>query len=197
MKLKYLIIFLICLTLFGCVGIKSPQRNEYVLNVKMPSKIKHPVLNKVLEVSSVAIAPQFSNLSFVYRVSDANYTRDYYNIFFNPPAQQIEQSIIKYLRGEHLFKYIASDASILPPNYILHSEVVAFYADYRDFKRPKAVIAIRFALFNDKTQILMDRVFSLAVALQQKDTQSLVYAWNSGLTEILKQLNNRLYSLVV
>jgi ABC-type uncharacterized transport system auxiliary subunit len=200
MKLKYLIIYnlvlLICLTSFGC-NMGYLQRNEYVLNVKVPSKTKYHASNKVLEVSNVTIAPQFSNLSFVYRVSNTNYTRDYYNIFFNSPAQQIEQLIIKYLRSENLFKYIASDASILPPNYILHSEIVAFCADYRDFKRPKAVIAIRFILFNDKTRVLMNKMFSAAVALQQKDTRSLVYAWDAGLEEILEQLNNRLHNLIV
>ncbi len=201
MKLKYFriynLILLICLTSFGCVSVRYLQRDEYMLNVKMPSKAKRSIPKEVLKMSNVTIVPQFSNLSFVYRISDINYTRDYYHIFFNPPAQQIEQLVIKYLQAKNLFKYIVSDASILPPNYILRSEITALYADYRDFKRPKAVIAIHFTLFNNKTRILMNRTFSGVISLRRKDTRSLVYAWNRGLGKILVRLSGELYKVII
>ena len=192
----YSLIVLICLTSFGCMRAKYLQRNEYMLDVEMPSGAKY-TSNKVLEISNVTIAPQFSNLSFVYRTSDINYTRDYYHIFFNPPAQQIEQLIVKYLRTKNLFKYIVSDVSILQPNYVLRSKITALYADYRDFKRPKAIVVIHFTLFNNKTHILIDKKFSAVIPLRQKNTQSLVYAWNKGLEKILAQLCGELRKVII
>ncbi|KPJ67538.1 MAG: hypothetical protein AMJ43_04630 [Coxiella sp. DG_40] len=194
----YSLILLICLISSGCIREQYIQRNEYMLDVKMPSKSKSSASNKVLEINNVTIAPQFSNLSFVYRISDINYIRDYYHIFFNPPEQQIEQLVVKYLQIKNLFKYIITDTNILQPDYILRYEITALYADYRDFKRPKAVAIIHFTLFDSKTsRILMNRKFSAVIPLRKKDTQNLVYAWNKGLEKILVQLCDRLRKIII
>jgi len=188
MKLRNIIIILITMTLVGCVSMHYPKRDQYMLNAKLPTKGER-VSNKVLAINSVNIAPQFSGFSFVYRTTDINYTKDYYHIFFNSPAQQIEQYIVNYLQARNLFKYI-DDAGVLHPDYVLYSKVTALYADYRNSAHPKGVIAIRFTLLRvKKPRILLDKTIQARIPLQRKDTISLVHAWNQGLEKILARLS--------
>ena len=201
MKLKqfftYSLAILMCCMLVGCISMKYPKRTQYMLNVESPAKVKYGTSNKVLGVDNITVVPQFSGLSFVYRTSDIKYTSDYYNIFFNPPAQQIEQSVVKYLDAKNIFKYVVINTDIFHPDYILHADVLGLYADYRDSKFPKAVMAIHFVLFvpNNKAQTLLDKTYHAATPLHHKDSQSLVYSWNEDLAKILAQLSNNLRSL--
>jgi uncharacterized lipoprotein YmbA len=191
MKLKNIIIYsvitLIIITLTSCISVHYPKRDQYMLNAKLPTKGAR-VSNKILAINSVRIAPQFSGFSFVYRTSDINYIKDYYNIFFNPPEQQIQQYIVNYLQARNLFKYV-DDAGILHPDYILYSKVTALYADYRNREHPMGVMAIRFTLLKvSKSHIVLDKTIQARIPLQRKDTTSLVNAWNQGLEKILDRL---------
>jgi ABC-type uncharacterized transport system auxiliary subunit len=167
-----------------------------MVNVQMPAKGKR-ITNKVLGVDNISMAPQYSSLGFVYRISDIHYTSDYYNVFFNPPAQQIEQSIIKYLQTKNIFKYVTTKTDIFQPDYILRANVLELYADYRNARIPKGVMTIHFTLFvpNGKTNILLDKTYRSASVLHHKDSRSLVYAWNEDLAKILVQLSNNLPKL--
>ncbi len=200
MRLKQIIncilVILICGTIAGCIRVKYPHRTQYMLNVKMPAKTKR-VTDKILKLDDVNIAPQFSGLDFVYRTSDINYTSDYYNVFFNAPAQQIEQSILRYIQAKNIFQHVTTNSDIFSVDYVLHADVLELYADYRDSKYPKAVMVIHFILFhpNGTAQILLDKTYSTANVLRHKDARSLVYAWNGDLAKILAKLTNNLARL--
>ena len=192
--LIYIVIAILTVVLTGCVSVDYPKRKYYSLNVTMPYSLKQPLYDKVLAVNNITVAPQFSSLSFVYRLTDINYTRDYYNIFFNSPGQQIEQAILQYFKAINIFKYVVSDADIMTPDYVLHLELLELYADYRDSARPKAVITIHFIMFEPGKQpkILLDRTYRRAIPLRRKDTPSLIQAWSEGLGDILQ---NSIYSV--
>lgn len=187
MKLRNIIIILITITLVGCISVHYPKREQYMLNAKLTTKGER-VANKILAINGINIAPQFSGFSFVYRTSDINYVKDYYHMFFNPPAQQVEQYMVNYLQARNLFKYV-DDVGILHPDYVLYSKVTALYSDYRNSAHPKGVIAIRFVLLRvNKSRIVLDKTIQARIPLQRKDSVSLVHAWNQGLEKILARL---------
>lgn len=199
MKLKqqfilFILITVACLLCVSCVKVNYPNRTQYMLNVAIPKPIYNRPKTRTIAIQNVTIAPQFAGLSFAYRTQDLVYTKDYYNIFFNPPAQQIEQLIVKYLQATNLFSYVSNNVNFVSPNYVLHADVTKLYADYRDANQPKAVIAIKYTVLrpsNRKKVVLVQTVVE-SIPLQNKDSQSLIKAWNSGLTQTLAQLTNNL-----
>lgn len=204
MKLKQLLlscslIIAICWSCVSCISTSYPRRAQYILNIN--TKALKPIYKttpaKILTINNVTIVSQFSGISFVYRTSDINYTKDYYHIFFNSPAQQIEQLLVKYLQTTNLFNYVSDDINLTAPTYKLQARVLELYADYRASNNPKAVITIRFTLLHSgkARHILMHRTFSEAIPLQAKDSKSLVKAWNVGLAKILSQLTNSLKNI--
>jgi len=201
MKLKRLLWFcslviMICWSCISCISTSYPKRTQYMLNIntKALKPIYKTTPTKILLINNVTIVPQFAGISFVYRLSDIHYTKDYYHIFFNAPAQQIEELMVKYLQTTHLFNYVSDDVNLATPTYSLQARIIELYADYRNSNNPKGVITIRFTLLHSgkKRQLLLHRTFSEAIPLQAKDSISLVEAWNTGLVKILAQLTNNL-----
>jgi ABC-type uncharacterized transport system auxiliary subunit len=184
----------------GCLPSSNyPDRHQYLLTVRMPAKQKAKSSSKVLLVNDTTIVPQFNNTNFVYRTDSVHYLSDYYHVFFIQPANMINQLALQYLSTTGLFHYVTDSSSIIKPNYLLDSKVLALYADYRNKNNPKAVIAIKFILFSDhnhQTKIILNKTFREAIPLQTKNSESLIKAWNVGLTRILRQLTYTLpYSL--
>ena len=78
---NFILLSLLGFVCVGCLSVKYPNRQRYVFNIAMP-KAQTQVSNKILGVNSVPVIPQFSEHSFMYRTSNINYIRDYYNMFF-------------------------------------------------------------------------------------------------------------------
>ncbi len=200
MKKLFITLLLIipCLSLTGCLRSKYPNRTQYMFDVKLPAK-KTNSSTTVLQLYNTSIVPQFSGTSFVYRTSNINYLKDHYNVFFIPPTRQINHILINYLYKAGLFHYITNTNLLGKSNYILHSKILALYADYRDRQHPKAIIKIRFVLFkpqNHKLHIIMNKSFSQAIPLSEKSSRTLVKSWNMGLQKILKRLTIDLYGII-
>lgn len=196
MKHKWFGFLLAVLLLSGCVSVKYPERQQYMLDVKTPAKIYNVPPARTIELNNVSVAPAFASLDFAYRTSDLTYTRDYYNIFFNPPAQQFNKVFTRYLQATNLYKYVASTPGIIQPDYILYANVSEFYADYRIADKPQAVVTIRFTLTkagNDQ-QVILDRTFHEQVPFTSGDAASLVMAWQKGIASILSDLTKLLAS---
>ncbi len=192
---QYSTISLCSLLLASCFSVKYPEQQTYMLNIAMPQQEKITTKHNLLMIATPTIAAQFQNNTFVYRTSAIHYLTDYYNAFFIPPNLQIKQLITEYLSHAGLFQQVVGQSNIMRADLILQTEITALYADYRNSNYPKGVIAMQFMLLNKeakKSEILFNTTFSETIPLQQKDSQSLVLAWNQGLQKILKQLTVKL-----
>lgn len=196
MKLKptYILFLLFYAACSGCMPSSAPYPavNKYMLDVKTPKKILTTRSRKNLMVRSTTVIPQFSNLNFVYRKSKIQYVTDHYNEFYTFPGTLINQAIVKYLTAANIFHFVTNDNHPVYTKYLLTSKVVELYADYRNRNCPKAVMTIQFNLFTQNNEVksimLLNKTFSAACRLQQKDSQNLVNAWNKDLANILSRL---------
>jgi ABC-type uncharacterized transport system auxiliary subunit len=188
---------IVCLLCTGCISVKNFTPQQYQLEVPSPKPVAHKAEDKVLEINNAVIAPQFTSLGFVYRTAELKYTIDYYNIFFTPPAQQINKIMVNYVRAKNIFSYVTSDVGQLNIDYVLYPEITALYADYRDSKRPLAVVAIDCTVFpSSKTnKPLLHKLYAAKVPIIVKDSESLVKAWNQGLQRILSDISTDLMNL--
>ncbi|MCK4869932.1 MAG: membrane integrity-associated transporter subunit PqiC [Gammaproteobacteria bacterium] len=184
--------------LSGCVSTPYPQRQTYALHVAMPNPSHHHASDDKIAVMNIGVLPQFASSSFVYRTSVMHFTRDYYNIFFNPPAEQINQIVVDYLRHSKLFGYVGGIGNNIATHYMLSGEVTKLYADYRNSKRPYGVTAIHFILTRSgkRPTVMLDQTYQARVPLVRKDSASLVRAWNRGLAQVLGRLKHKLYGII-
>lgn len=201
MRLKHFHIYFVILSILflcsSCTSVDYPARTQYMLTINSPKPVYHYPPKRTLILSNVAVVPQFANLSFVYRTSKITYTKDYYNIFFNPPEQQIEQQIFNYLRNTNLFSYVSDDINYLNATYSLQAKVLKLYADYRDSKHPMAVIQIEFTVskVGPRNDIVLVKTIESKVPLKQKDSGALVISWNKALERVLYQFCKNLKHL--
>lgn len=189
------IILMASLLLAGCLGTKYIQQNKFMLQVNIPKKPATSYNGIVLQIEEPTIATQFANTSFVYRTSNTQYQTDYYNIFFIPASEQIKQLLSGYLGRSRSISRVVDVPSVIKAKYLLSTKILELYADYRDRNHPTGVITIEFSLFKEssgKYYELMHTTLSQATSLQQKDSESLVSAWNTDLQKIFKQLSSQL-----
>lgn len=186
--LQLMVCCLLCLATIGCISAKYVEQKQYLLNIKiLPEKKMVPGKCSVFVDYATAIPP-FDQLDFLYRVKSGQYLTDYYHGFLVSPTEQIGPVFTNYLKALGDFNLDAS--SILTAQNKIKVQLTEFYADYRDHDHPKAVVALRFILtgwVGDKTVILLDKVLHARVALKEKDTNSLLVAWNSGLQDVLRR----------
>jgi|GEM_PF-1325960 len=185
---------LISIACISCMSAKEFTPKQYMLEVSLPHKLNNKASSKVLEINSINVVPQFASLGFVYRVSDLNYVVDYYNVFFTPPAQQINKIMNNYMRAKNIFSYISSGNGQLKSDYILYPEITALYADYRDSKRPLAVMVTDVTLFSkeDVNKPLLHKSYTARISLVEKSSESLVKSWNKALQSILADISRDL-----
>ncbi|MDR1057322.1 MAG: hypothetical protein LBL17_01975 [Coxiellaceae bacterium] len=181
--LRFILAYLICSLLAGCVSTKYVEHKQYLLDVPAVQTGKKAQRSYTIFVNRVeAIAP-FDQLDFLYRVKSGYYLSDYYHGFLVPPSEQLDEIVSAYFRT-HGIELTASQNR-------LNIKLTEFYADYRDRNNPKAVITMRFILsklIDNKVVILVDKTLRSAITLKAKNTENLLYGWNKGIKDIMERL---------
>ena len=185
---RLLITSLLCLATTGCFSTKYVAQNQYLLNIKTLPEKKAVPGQCLFSVEQVAAIAPFDQLDFLYRIKSGQYLTDYYNSFLASPTEQLKPLLTNYLMA--LGKFNLDTVEPLTTSNKLQVQITEFYADYRDNTHPQAVISLRFNLTkweNDKSVVLFDKVLSAKVALKEKNTISLLSAWNVGLRDIFRR----------
>jgi len=187
--LRLLINCLLCLAIVGCISTKYVEQNQYLLSIKTLPEKKVVQGRSLLSVEHVAAIAPFDQLDFLYRIKSGQYLTDYYHGFLVSPTEQLKPVLTNYLKALGNFDLDTTESLLTTPNK-LQVQIVEFYADYRDNTHPQAVISLRFNLTkweNDKSVVLFDKVLTAKVALKEKNTNSLLSAWNVGLRDVLRR----------
>jgi hypothetical protein len=192
MRFKYMLQLIVCCSLclatIGCISAKYIEQKQYLLNIKALPEKKIASDKCLVFVDHVTAITPFDQLDFLYRIKSGQYLTDYYNVFLVSPTEQLNQVFINYLKALGDFN-IDTTASLTAQNK-LQLQIMEFYADYRDRDHPQAVIALHFILtrlVDGDSVILFDKVLYAKVALKEKDTSSLLVAWNLGLQDVLRR----------
>lgn len=169
----------------SCVSVKHVERKQYLLNVKTKEIPHTPSKAFDLEIyQTTAIAP-FDQLSFLYRISDTQYTTDYYHSFITSPTQQLTQLFANYLYATQHIKQLPAKSH----DYKVYSKLTKLYADYRDRNHPKATVAMHILLVKKSAsaqKVLLSKNFQVDVPINEKNSESLLNAWNIAVTKLLR-----------
>lgn len=175
--------------LVGCAYSNYLERQQYLLDQQKKLTSKAPKLKKCeVFIDSITAIPPFDQLDFIYRIEPNQYLLDYYHGFFIAPSVQIKSILQDYLAAAGNFKL-----NVIEPAAAfnkLQVKLTELDADYRDRNHPQGVIACHFLLtkiVDGQEIVLWDQLLSSKVILKNKDTDSLLRAWNLGIRTVLQQ----------
>jgi cholesterol transport system auxiliary component len=181
------------LTLAACsIGKPIPMATTYVLDPPMaaagPGAARRP---ETLRMGNVRVAAAYAGNALVYRVDDVQYMSDPYHAFIAEPGAMLGNRMAEWLDRAGPFKTVAQPGSVRPAAYVLDATVTELYGDFRQGRRPAAVLAVQFALIDQagaRPNLVYERTIASRVDLPQASPDALVLGYGKALAEILSQL---------
>jgi cholesterol transport system auxiliary component len=191
------ILTLICV-LAGCLSKPALNRQTFAFSVPetAPTNI---TISRVLAIRKLDVAAPFEGRSLVYRTGESAFVRDPYAEFLENPRDTLIVIIREWLRNHDIFAAVVEPGSALKPDTIAEIAVMRLYGDFRQPKRPAAILTMRF-LFFDATnaipgRVLLEREYTRSIALNLATPAALLEGWNQGLAQILTEVSADLQGL--
>ena len=148
-----------------------------------------------LKMGSVTTTSPFDGKSFVYRLSDQRYEKDFYNVYSVLPNEMIGSATRQWLNNAQIFSMTVGQGNSFFPYYILQTSVEEFYGDYR--VRPEAVVTVEFFLTatdpKKRNPVIGKNRYTKRIALKDNTPQALALGQQEALAQILKEYEVALY----
>ena len=190
---KTFLILAISLGLTACVGSKKTPAIETYSFAPITAQAKHTAApnNPVIRMMPASISPEFSNDSFIYRVSETQYLIDPYRQFLSSPNAEVSAYLHNALTPTLHATLIASD-NLMTAGFMLQENITALYADYQNKSAPEAVMTIQFIVYQCKggETIQLDTItLSERTPIAPNDPASLIKAYQTDLDKMTEQLS--------
>lgn len=187
-----LVLLLGCLS-EGCLGLAKdfPEKQYYLLEAIRTGKKALKQADGILRVRQFRMSPVLSGTELHYRTSNETVEADFYNEFNVPPARLVTENVQIWLRDSGLFRAVIDSASPMEAKYVLEGSLTEISGDYRKSGEPKAVIRVQVFLTSSKSaeqKLLFQRDYAKRVTIDEAAPKALIRGMNSGLAEILQQL---------
>lgn len=199
-KMKYRsgLLAVLMLTSIGCLNVKLdrefPERRAYMLQVERAANRAEAPIFGTVEMRRFRSTASYDEPGFVYRASDGSYEVDFYNEFFIPPSQMVQEELGEWLATSGLFESVVEPGSRITPEYYLEGNLVSMYGDYTPEGPAEAVIELGLLLLTDgeTKRPVFQKNYTERVPMRDDSPRALVDAWSEGLEQILQKFENDL-----
>ena len=143
----------------------------------------------VVRMLRVRAAPSFERTGFAYRVGDDAFEWDFRHRFASPPASEIRQATLEWLRDSGAFDRVLDAGELGDADWVLEGDLRAIYADLRD--APGAQLEIEFLLIDARTRQpdpVFRRRYQASTRLSRASPERLAEAWSRSLASVLTTL---------
>ena len=154
-----------------------------------------PTLPYRIKVRNTGVSAPFEGKSFVYRLPDNQWEKDFYNEWFAYPRDMITDSCISALIQSGNFVSITSEDSLMEADYYLEGRLLESYLDRRNSNDFKSVLKIRWMLIQyqspkkgDSSGENWTRTYEETTSLKSNQVEDYVASTGTGLKKILHQL---------
>ena len=149
-----------------------------------------------VKVGAVNVASPFDGRSLVYRLGDARYEKDFYNVYASIPSEMISSAERQWLNNANIFAAAVGQGNSLFPFYNLQVTVNEFYGDYR--VRPEAVVSMEFFLTVEYggrkgVPLIGANRYTRRITLKDNTPEALVLGQQQALAEIFTEYEAQLY----
>ena len=192
------IVVLAALCMSGCND-EALTTQYYALDIERRAVPLQKESRIHLEVRRLSVDSVYAARELTYRQGSLAYQIDHYHQLVIAPGQMITEKTRTWLMQSGLFARVLDPGSLSVPTHCLEGNVTALYGDFRDKNAPAAVVAMRLFLIDPKPaneSILHSKAYEARVPLETFDAPGLVAGYNTGIEQILIQLENDLSEIL-
>lgn len=169
---------------------KTPQPHQFNLEVTRPEPQSAAGSTGI---DSIAVAPfsaaiPFSGTSFQVRVSDQEWTEDYFHRFITGPDILVTQLLRNWLDDANLAEVVILPNSTVTPHLSVTGHIRELFLDLRDPGSPKCHVNIDLEITtnigNAKSDVLLSENFESTVPLRDVSAESAIDGWELALQNI-------------
>lgn len=194
-------IFLSLFALFilsGCTT-HTPNITEYSLNTVHPSSAYIPTISspKTLQLATTKTLPSLNSKSIFYLKTNQEIGSYLYSRWIDTPSAMIENIFTAELHKSALFSAVITASSHANSDYLLESNLHAFYHRIHNDQTSDGVIDITYRLIDTKSKITVaTKQFTVIHPSQTNNAKGGVDALNNGLNTLNFQALQWLQSVI-
>ena len=165
----------------------------------MPERVSAPQNNQIkywLTQGTINVTSPFDTKSFVSRMDDQKYEKDFYNDYVTLPSDMIASATRQWLNASGIFQFAVGNSNALMPMYLLQGTIDEMYTDFRLGQTPSAVFSIEYYLSSSdglkKNNVLFRKKYHQREAIKDNSPKSIAKAQQIALGKILAQLEEDL-----
>ena len=165
----------------------------------MPERVSAPKNNQIkywLTQGTINVTSPFDTKSFVYRMDDQKYEKDFYNDYVTLPSDMIASATRQWLNASGIFQFVVGNSNALMPMYLLQGTIDEMYTDFRLGQTPSAVFTIEYYLSSSdglkKNNVLFRKKYYQSEPIKDNSAKSIAKAQQIALGKILAQLEDDL-----
>jgi len=165
----------------------------------MPERVSTPKNNQIkywLTQGTINVTSPFDTKSFVYRMDEQKYEKDFYNDYVTLPSDMIASATRQWLNASGIFQFAVGNSNALMPMYLLQGTIDEMYTDFRTGHTPSAVFTIEYYLSSSdglkKNNVLFRKKYHLSEPIKDNSAKSIAKAQQIALGKILAQLEEDL-----
>jgi ABC-type uncharacterized transport system auxiliary subunit len=171
-----------------------PEKRSYVLRAERPQKATAPANGPVLGMRRFRVSPGYDGRGIVTRTDALTQKSDFYNEFFVPPGNMMEEIVGSWLRDSGLFASVVPALSQLTPTHALEGTLVSLYGDF-GATPPQAVIELQLLVLDiqdTRNRVTAKGDYRQAVPIPARTPDALVRGWSDALAQIMAQFEGEL-----
>jgi ABC-type uncharacterized transport system auxiliary subunit len=171
----------LALALSGC-SLRQPavEIRDFALHVS-PAPAAAPGRMSV-SVLPFTAAPEAPGRMLLYRVDNVRYEHDFYNRLLAPPSRLLTDGLRTWLSRSGA-AVVREPGAPLDADFIVRGRLDRMYADYRDTRNPRAVLALTIVLIRRDpagNRQVFQRTYRESAAMERISPEALVEAWSRG-----------------
>lgn len=187
--MRHLVLIIPAVMLVGCSAAISPAIHEYT--IYPPSDQDVPTVahsSKTLRLSTTKTVPSLASKNLYYLKNGGESGSYLYARWSDTPAILIERSLSGALHDQGLFASLLTPTSAAQADWVLESDLNAFYHRFEAGQKSAGVIDITYRLIDTKTKLLISsKRFRIATAAASEDAKGGIDALTAATRELTDQ----------
>jgi hypothetical protein len=197
MKLRLFILSMLVGLFSACAIKQSPIEIDYWR--VLPERSGPPRTNQLkywITQGTISVTSPFDTKSFVYRLDEQKYEKDFYNEYITMPSEMLASATRQWLNAAGVFEFAVNNGNTLMPLYLLQGVVDEMYTDFRKDQTPAVVFTIEYYLSTTdgikKNNVIFRKKYTLRENISDNTAKSIVKAQQTVITKAFTQFEDDL-----
>lgn len=173
----------------GCTSALTPPVQEFTIypshHSSTPTK---PFLSKTLRLVPTKTIPSLTSRNLVYLYDSGEIGNYLYTRWSDAPSTLIERSLLYTLQDQRVFETLLTNTSSAQSDWVLESDLHAFYHRFETNQKSFGVIDITYRLIDAKTKHAIDsKRFYISIEASGNNAVGGVNALSEATSELTSQ----------